>query len=167
MIIDISNPTPTDTERGYNASSTANDTEAATTLYLIGNKLYLGRARVSNALERDFYVFDIANPILPTLVKSKRLGIASGGSMGTPRIIDIVVHGRLGFFATTDSTKQFQVFDVTTSPTDILPVHAGCNNYTLMPKLTEIVYKDDLIYGATGNQAALSILHDRPGICGS
>ncbi len=164
MVLDISHATPVNTGAGYNATQTSNDTEAATALYLIGNKLYLGRERTSNASEKDFYVFDISNPTNPSVIKSKRLGISTGGSLGTPRVIDIIVHGTLGFFVTTDSTKPFQVYDVVSNPNDIVSV-STCNNYVNLPKLIEIVYKDNLIYGANGNQAALNILRDEPNAC--
>ncbi len=165
MIIDVSASTPVDTGFGYNANTTSNDTEGATSLYLIGSKLYMGRERVSNASERDFYVFNIQNPTSPTVIKSKRLGISTGGSMGTPRVIDMVIHGKVGFFATTDSTRPFQIFDVVSDANDITPINSSCDNYINLPKLTEIVYKDGLIYGANGNQAALNILKDEESMC--
>jgi hypothetical protein len=165
MIIDVSGSTPINTNTGYNASLSANDTEAATTLYLLGNKLYMGRERTSNASERDFYVFDITTPTAPSVLKSKRLGISAAGSLGTPRVIDLIVQGKIGFFVTTDSVKPFQIFDVVTNPNDITVINGDCPNYVNLPKLIKIVYKDKLIYGANGNQAALNILHDNPDAC--
>jgi hypothetical protein len=166
LILNISGSTPINTGLGFNASSTANDTEAATTLYLIGNKLYMGRERVSNASERDFYVFNVSSSTYPRPIKSKRLGIPTGGSLGTPRVLDLVVHGKLGFIVTTDSSKPFIVYDVVSSPTDILQINTVCDNYLNLPKLIEIIYKNGLVYAANGNQAALNILYDKPSICG-
>ena len=90
--------------------------------------------------------------------------IGNGGSMGTPRIIDLVVQGKMGFFVTTDSAKPFQVFDVVSNSSDIIPV-SNCNNYVNLPKLTEIIYTNGYIYGANGNQAALNILRNNPNAC--
>lgn len=165
MILDVSQATPVNTGNGFNANNGSTDTEAATTLYLVGNTLYLGRARVSNASEKDFYVFDVSSPLSPVVRKSKRLGISTGGGFGTPRIIDLVVQGRLGFFATTDSARPFQVYDVVSNLSDIEIVDTRCPHYVTVPKLVEIVYKDTLIYGANGNEAALNILRDQPYAC--
>ena len=166
MIVDISGNNPVATSYGYNAANnTTNDTEAATTLYLLGNKLYMGREKVSAPDEKDFYVFDISNPTSLTVLKSKKMStIGTNISMGSPRIIDLVVQGKIGFFVTTDSNKPFQVFDVVSNSTDIVPV-SNCSYYVNLPKLTEIKYKDDLIYGANGNHAALNILRDNPNAC--
>ena len=165
MIINVSGSTPVDTGSGFNANNSANDTEAATTLYLIGNKLYMGREVVSTPTEKDFYVFDISNPTSPTVLKSKKMTtIGSGNLMGTRRIIDLIVQGKIGFFATTDTNQTLQVFDVVSSSSDIIPI-SGCTNSLNLPKLTEIAYKNGLIYGINGNQAALNILRDNPSAC--
>lgn len=165
MIINVSGSTPVDTGNGFNANTGANDTEAATTLYHIGSKLYMGREKVSAAAERDFYVFDISNPTTPTVLKSKTMTtIGSGGSMGTPRIIDLIVQGKIGFFVTTDSTAPFQIFDVVSNSSDIVPI-SNCTNSLNLPKLTEIAYRNGFIYGVNGNQAALNILRNNPNAC--
>ncbi len=165
MVIDVSGSTPVNTGYGYNASSTANDTEGATSLFIMGSKLYMGRERVSNALEKDLYVFNIADPTWPRVLKTKRLGISTGGGLGTPRVLDILVQGKLGFFATTDTSKSFQVYDMVSNPSDVIVVNPNCNNYLHLPKLIEMSYNDNLIYGATGDQATLSILYDQPSVC--
>jgi hypothetical protein len=169
MIIDVSGNTPTNTGKGYNAQEVANgDTEAATTLYAIGNRLYMGRERVSNsASEKDFYVFDISSSTNPVVKKSVYLNIGTGGGLGTPRVIDLIVHGKVGFFATTDSTKPFQIFDVVSSPSGINVIDPDCSNSINTHKFIEMVYHDDLIIGANANNTEVNIFYDNPNACGT
>jgi hypothetical protein len=91
MVMDIRSTIPRDTGGGYNATSTTNDTEGAMSLYLIGDTLYMGRERVSNVAEKDFYAFDISSSTHPVVSKSSRLGISTGGGLGVPRVTDLVV----------------------------------------------------------------------------
>jgi hypothetical protein len=98
-------------------------------------------------------------------MKSIRMNIGAGGSLGTPRIIDLIVQGGLGFFVTTDSSKPFTVFDVVSSSTGMIAVNSACDNWINLPKLVEIAYKNGFIYAANGNQAALNILHDQSHAC--
>ncbi len=165
MIVDISGNTPTDTGEGYNANETGGDTEDGTAIYINGDTLYLGRARVNNANEKDFYMFDISDPTDPTVIKSKRLGFSNSSTLGTPRVLDIIVQGRIGFFVTTDPTEPFTVFDVITDPDDIVVVNPLCDNSVNLTKLVEIAYKGNLVFGTNGNQASLSILRDNPDVC--
>ncbi len=165
MILDVSKNIPKNTERGYNASSTTTDTEAGTALYMLGNTLYMGRERVSNALESDVYVFDVSSSTMPLKMKSQRLGISTGGGIGTPRVTDIEVHGRLAFIATTDSVKSLQVYDVLRDPNNLVPLLQSCGNSLPLPRLTEIVYKDGFVHGIHGTTTTLSILSDNKLSC--
>lgn len=163
MIVDIfSSSTPKYIGAGYNATSSTNDTEAAITLYIIGNKLYMGREKVSkDTNEKNFYVLDISSSTNSTMMKSQQ--IVDENSKKPVDILDIVVQGTLGFLVTSDPDKPFQIYDVVSSSTAILPVTSKCKKPDLnLAKLIEIVYKNDLIYGANVNSAALNILHNEP-----
>jgi hypothetical protein len=165
MILDISKNIPRNTNKGYNASSTNTDTEAATALYALGNTLYMGRERVSNILESDLYVFDVSSSTVPKRIKSQRLGISTGGGFGTPRVTDIEVHGRVGFIATTDSTKSLQVYDMVGDDSILVPLPESCSAHITVPRLAEIIYKDGLLFGGRSTSAGISVFNNNDASC--
>jgi hypothetical protein len=164
MVIDVRS-TPRDTGGGWNATNTTNDTEGAMTLYFIGNRLYMGRERVSNALERDFYVLNVSSSTKPTYLKSRRLGLPTTSLQGTPRILDIVVQGNLAFLATTDPTKSFQVYDVTENEDSIIPVVGNCRDSVSIPRLIKLFYRDNTVHTLFGLTAQVGSLFDTAPLC--
>jgi hypothetical protein len=167
IILDVHGAVPRDTGSGFNATSSTNDTEGASTLAVLGNTLYMGRERVSNVAEKDFYAFDIGSSTRPTVLTSKRLGLSTGGSLGTPRIVDIAIQGNLGFFGTTDSTRGFQVYDLFAQENDIVPVHSLCAHYLTFARIADIIYDNDYVYIAHGIEPTVSIIQDAPSLCPS
>lgn len=71
-------------------------------VYIVGNKLYFGRASTPGG--PDFYVFDIKNP-LSGLTQLGYQDIDTG-------VIGIRVAGRFAFFVTNKSKAEFQVWDI-------------------------------------------------------
>ncbi len=167
IIMDIGSAIPRDTGGGYNATSTTNDTEGGMALYLIGDSLYMGRERVSNVAEKDFYVFDISSSTRPSVIKSRRLGISTGGGFGAPRITDLFVQGSIAFITTTDTVRSFHTYDVMRDSITIVPITNSCSGHLAIERLTEIIYKDNLIYALHGLEPTLSILHDSGSFCAS
>lgn len=164
MVIDVRG-TPRDTGGGFNATTTANDTEGAMSLYLIGNRLYMGRERVSNTLERDLYVFNIASSTKPTYVKSRRLGLPTTSVQGTPRILDIVVQDTIAFLVTTDPTRSFQVYDVSRDDSTIIPILDNCATHVTIPRLTELFYFDNTVFTLFGLTAQVGSVYNNIPSC--
>jgi hypothetical protein len=125
----------------------------------------MGRERVSNALERDFYVFNISSSTKPTYVKSRRLGLPTTSLQGTPRVLDLVVQGNLAFLATTDTTKSFQVYDVTENEDVIVPVFDNCRESISIPRLTELFYHNNTVYTLFGLTAQVGSVSDETSSC--
>lgn len=70
-------------------------------VYIVGNKLYLGRQSASGA---DLFVYDISNPTLGLpLLGSKDIGTG---------VLAIRVAGKFAFLATPKTNKEFQVWNI-------------------------------------------------------
>jgi len=164
IIIDVRG-TPRDTGGGFNATNTTNDTEGAMSLYLIGNTLYMGRERVSNLLERDFYVLNVGSSTKPQYVKSRRLGIPTTSLHGTPRVLDVVVQGNRAFVGTTDPTRSLQIYDVSTDDTTLVPVFGGCVTTLAIPRLTKLAYRNNILYTLFGLIAEVGTVTDNTTQC--
>lgn len=164
MVIDV-RTNPRDTGGGFNATSTTNDTEGGTSLFIQGNRLYLGRERVSNAAERDFYVFDISSSTQPVYIASKRLGISTVSTMGTPRVTDIVVQGPLTFLTTTDQTRSLLLYDTSDEEVDVLPVEGACRESLPLTRPTKLAYHNDSLFILHGLTPSVTTIHNDESVC--
>ena len=124
---------------------------AGTGLYLLGNRLYLGRERVSS--DFDFYILDISSPSLPSILGSKNLGLHSGAAVSSIR-----ANGELAFLGTTDSTDGFQVYKIA-NPAAITRLSSF--NYSQVT--TRVEYENGLIYTSNRSNDALRII--KPAQC--
>ncbi len=159
MVIDISDKSsPVDTGLGFDANEVVGDTEDATSIYLVGDSLYLGRERVANANKKNFYIFDVTTPTAPNPLGSKRIVLNPN-----TQIEGIAVAGPYAFLATTDSTKGFQLWQID-NPSNIMQPSA-CSNYNYSEKSRGIIYADNLVFMANESNAALRIIYDQPSVC--
>ncbi len=104
-------------------------------VYIVGNKLYFGRASSGGA---ELYVFDITNPLA---------GLAQLGSqdIGTS-VIGIRVAGHLAFLVTTKSKAEFQVWDISNLASPVLVKKYNFGNIIV----GGIDYEPDFVY-STGD----------------
>lgn len=143
---------------GTNAS---NENLDATSIFLIGNRAYIGRERASGS-SKDFYIVDISDPGTPTILGSTNLALASG-----TEVTGIHASLNLAFVATSDPNKPFIVLDVT-NPSAITRFDiAGCiMNFSTFP--TGIDYDNNLIYLPLYNSSSninLKIIKPTGGSC--
>lgn len=118
------------------------------TVFLVGNKLYFGRA--SDPSGSDLFVYDVSNPLsgLP-------IPLLAEANVGTS-VIGVSVSGPYVFLVTTQAQKEFKVW------------HSDPNNFTAVcttfnfPNIVEngIKYEDDWVYLASRGQDPLRILYD-------
>ncbi len=164
MVIDIRN-TIRDTGGGFNATTSTNDTEGGAALFVQGNRLYMGRERVSNPAERDFYIFDIASSTRPTYVASRRLLLGTGSTMGTPRVTDLVVQGHVAFITTTDITRSFLTYDIERDNTNPSSITGACVSSLTLSRPTKILYRDGFLYTFFGITPTIGIIRDNTSLC--
>lgn len=163
MIIDISNPSsllhPDSTGMKFNASGDHD----GTAIYLLGNKLYLGR-KSGNSTEHNLFVLDVSNPSSIVSLGSKFITRNPVQPLG---LTAIVVSGDFAFLGTDDSNAEFQVFRVN-NPAKILncsePEYpgnfTGCGKYDFPAKITDLEYYDNLIYAAVESNNAFRVIFD-------
>jgi hypothetical protein len=150
MVINIAGATPIDTGAGYNANAANNDTAGATAIYVLGNKLYLGREQVNNP-KKDFYIFDISAPAAPTLISATNLGQASNST-----IEGIYVSKNLAFLGTTKN-PEFQIWDVS-DPLSVVPFSCGGLNFP--QEISSIAYGNNYIFASIRSNDFFRIIHD-------
>jgi len=159
MVIDISDKAaPFDTGFGFDANEVAGDTQDATSMYLIDNTLYLGRARVTG-VKKNFYILDVTTPTAPTPLGSLQIAL----NPSTAAIVGITVAGPYAFIATTDSTEEFQVWRIDNPSSIVQP--SACSNYNFPAKPSGLTYADNLIFAAIESNEALRIIYDLPSVC--
>jgi hypothetical protein len=130
-----------------------------TSVYALGNKVYLGRQRATGA-NYDLYVLDISSGVSsPTILKQKKLGLNPNTA-----VTKILVHGNIGFILTSDSNAPVQIWDVGSDPSNIVAVSV-CPNTINLSVSTGLAYRNDLVYIVNQNQAAMNTIHDQATTC--
>lgn len=128
--------------------------EDGTALYLSGGRLYLGRERVNNPKERDFYILDISDPLANPLPIVGSLNLQENPNT---KVSGIRVVGRLAFLAVTDTTHGFLVLDIKYPDNITL---RGKYNYS--EEATGIDFEDNLVYTSNNKNDALRIIKSHP-----
>lgn len=139
-ILNISNPGSIAEIGSFNPAGSM----AGKGLYVIGNNLYLGRARGSGAGQNEFHIVNVASSSLPVGLGSVDLGSDLNG---------ILVRENLAFLGTDDSNSEFQVWDVSSST---LPVFWSQFNFPQV--VTGLDYEDNLVYVSVRSNDALRII---------
>jgi len=148
--------------RKYNAVTTAGNasTEDGRSVYVLGDYAYLGREKVSNNNEREFYVLNISNPSNITSVGAMSFGMTNNAAY----LSGIVVKGKTAFLSTYDSNKSFYLVDLN----DLSNPHLrnSCSDFDTSQWATGIEMKDNYVYlvqiqGST----LLKIVYDQGNAC--
>lgn len=139
-ILNVSDPALISQIGFYNAPGS----EDAISVYFSESKLYLGRV---DASANELYILDITSST-PQLLGSQNF---------STDITGIIARDFLGFFGTTDSNKEFQVWNVSSSAS--LEFWSGFN----FPQVaTGLDYEDNLVYVAVRSNDALRIITSAP-----
>lgn len=123
-----------------------NNTDA-TSVYILGNRLYVGRLAGAGS---DLYVFDISNP----LATSSGLPILGERDINTG-IYDLVVNTMFIFLSTSKANEEFQVWN--SHPSILTQI----NNAYNFPNIADagLDFEDDRVYIASMAHDALRILY--------
>lgn len=137
-VFDVSNPASIKEIGSFNAI--AGDDGAS--LWLSGgNTLYLGRSSGSN----DFVIVDVTTLALPAQLSSSNL---SGTSINGIR-----VYGGLAFLATSDSNKEFQIWNVANPANPTL-----YSSFNFPQVATGIDYENNIVYVSVRSNDGLRIV---------
>ncbi|MBI3459073.1 hypothetical protein HY061_02320 [Candidatus Azambacteria bacterium] len=125
------------------------DSEDGKSLDLVGNNLYLGRIVGGNHSDHpEFHIVDVTNPATIQNLGSKDLAVD---------LNDLRIREPLAFLATSDSNKEFQVWNVSNKAN---PTLWSSLNF---PQLaTGIDYEDNFIYVSIRSNDGLRILTSNP-----
>lgn len=154
-ILDVTNPAAI----SLAGSLTLPGTMYGTSIYVLGNRVYLGRQRATGSYF-DFYVLDISTSLSsPSILKKLQLGLGPNTA-----VTKILVHGNIAFLLTSDSNAPIEIWDAGSNASSVVKV-SSCANIINLPVSIDLAYYNDLIYIVNQNQAAMNTIHDQPTTC--
>src|SRR3989338_2495048 len=161
-IVDISNPAFPTIAGKFDAKKMlggASD-EDGWSVDVVATIAYLGRERVNDSdEERDFYILDVSNPSLVTIVGSKLVGMTPGSDI---YVSGVAKQGNFAFISTTDSNEPFYVIDITNPANPIN--HSTCGlNFSQVTR--GLKYFDNFIFTVNRSNDILRIIYDQPTAC--
>lgn len=132
---------------GFDAAGT----EHATSLYLYGPYLILGRQRTT-AGRPEMYILDASLPQSGFTVKASwKLNLAPSQA----RVTSLAASGNLLFIGISDENKDFAVWDISNL---LSPVLTSTIN---MPQaVTDLEYVDNIVYASLNDSNGFRIVHD-------
>ena len=137
LVLDVANPASISEVGGFNAVSG----EDGKSVYLVGNKLYLGRTSGSN----DFVIADAS--VLQSIQQ------LSSNNLGGVSVNGIVTRDYLAFLATSDSNSEFQIWNIASSTAPAL-----WSEFNFPQVATSIDYEDNVVYVSVRSNDALRII---------
>jgi len=152
-IYDISDPANISLTGLFNAPGNEN----GESLFLLGNKLYLGRDRTP-AARKDFYILDISNPASPTELGSKNLGLNPNTV-----VVGVVVKGNLAFLALDNPTSGLQILNIS-NPSNIVK-HTVCTTLNFSENSTALDMEGDVIFSANKSNNEIRVIKDQTSTC--
>lgn len=145
-IYDVSNPANITLLGEFNIIGNCED---GISLYLVGPKLYFGRTDdCGHTNHHKFSILDVASSSGVRSLGSTNIGASVTG---------IVVRDTLAFIGTSDSNKEFQVWNIS-DPANI----AFVSSLNFPQMATGIDYEDNLVYVSVRSNDALRIITSSP-----
>ena len=157
-IYNISNPADITFTGLFDANLTASDIEDGLSLYLIGNKIYLGRERASNPSEKDFYVIDITDPSSPAELGSKNLGLNPGTD-----VVGVVVKGKLAFLGLDNPISGFKILNIS-NLSNIID-HIVCTTLNFSENTSALDMENNFVFTANQSNDEIRVIHDQLSQC--
>ncbi|MEK7569736.1 MAG: hypothetical protein AAB500_02515 [Patescibacteria group bacterium] len=159
MILDVSEPGDIEEVGAFDAQDVPSGAgEDGTSLYLLGNRLYLGRIRAPSS-RPDFYVLDItANPANPPVLGSRNLGMNPSG----PRVTGIIAKGNLVFVGMDDPNFGLKILDLVFPS---LPYHTTCTSLNFSENSTAMDFDQDFVFSANRSNDEIRVIQDQPSTC--
>lgn len=137
LVLDVSDPASISEVGSFNSPGN----EDATSAYLVGSKIYLGRAAGSSD---ELRVVSISTPSSPQSLGTKNIGDDVNG---------VAVRDVLAFVGTSDSNEEFQVWNIS-NPLNMAKV----SSFNFPQIASGIDYEDNLVYVSVRSNDALRII---------
>ncbi len=142
MLLNVSNPSSISKISGYDAPG---DSEDGKSLYLVANKLYMGRLVGGNHEEHhELHILDVSSSTAIQNLGSKDMATDVNG---------VVVRDYLAFLGTSDSNKELQIWNIS-NPANI----EFWSSFNFPQVATGIDYEDNLVYVSVRSNDALRII---------
>lgn len=142
MVLDVADPNNIEEVGGYNASGAAD----GLSLHQAGSTLYLGRENANQ--DDELLVLDVTDPSSVDLLGSQEIGVDVNGIQSRDDLV---------FIATSDSNKEFQVWNAS-DPADII----FWSSFNFPQVATAVDYEDNLIYVSVRSNDAVRIITSGP-----
>lgn len=144
----------------FDADDSASSHPDGTSVYVLGNRVYLGR--VQSGTIRNFYVLDISDLESIQSLASINLNLKSGAE-----VVGLIIRGSLAFVVTNDTTPSssggpFMVYNIENPEEGIFLVSCA---FTYSDKATGFDFVGDLGFVSNESDNALRIIYDSPDIC--
>lgn len=145
-VLNISNPSNITVSSGYDAPG---DSENGKSLCFTDNKLYLGRTLGGNHSDHhELHILDVSNSASPANLGSKDLAAD---------LNDLRIKDYLAFLGTSDSNKEFQVWNIS-DPANIFLWSA----FNFPQVATGVDYENNIVYISVRSNDALRIITSSP-----
>lgn len=138
IVMDVNDPSGMFEAGYFNAGTSAVNDRDATSLYLLGQTIYLGRKRGA-LLNPEFYMVDVSTPSEPKKIGD--FGLSLSGI--TSYVSGLFVSSDLVFVSTTDSSKGFLVLDVS-DPNNIEKISTPSFTHPL----SRLDFQNGVVYAA-------------------
>ena len=148
---------PDDTGFGYDAFG-SND---GSRVYLIGNKVYLGRIQNSPPLSaHDFFILNRSDVLDGGSTSDGLINSIDLGIQNNALVTGIIVRGNLAFIGLDDSNFGLKILDITT----MLPPSA-CTGFNFPENSTGIDMSDNFIFTSNTSNDEIRVIYDQPSSC--
>lgn len=154
IVLDVSNPAisiPFLYE--VNVGGTLVNDEDATSIYILDDKIYLGRKNVNTSSEKDFYILKINNSSAPNEIGSKNIDLNGSGTY----ISGIRVVGSFAFISATDPNSPLTIWNVS-NPSDI----AFISLFNFSQATVGVDYDSGILFTANETNDALRLIYLAP-----
>jgi len=131
--------------------------EDGESIYLIGNKLYLGRDRTPSS-RKDFYILDISNPANPTEIGSKNLGLNTGTT-----VTGLGIVGGLAFVGLDDPTSGIQILNI--SNPFLIVTHPVCTSLNFSLNTLAMDVENNSVFIVNGSNNEIRVIRDQISSC--
>jgi len=147
---------PDDTGFGYDAPGSHD----GSSVYILGNKVYLGRKQNTPSSSDDFFILnknDVLDGVSTSdgLINSLDLGIQNGAL-----VTGIIVRGQLAFIGLDDPAFGLKILNIST----MLPPSA-CAGFNFPENSTGMDMSGNFIFTSNKSQDEIRVIYDQPTAC--
>lgn len=161
MIIDISNPASLTHPDITQLSDPVPGSEDGTSLFVLGNKVYLGRKRASS--EPDFLILDVSDKTAPydiPILGSINLGM----NPSTASVEGVFVKAGYAFLATTHSNQEIKIFNIL-DPANIQTTSSCAESFNYPQTPTSLDVDGEHVFVSNSSNDALRIVFNSSTAC--